>query len=620
MKSGWLAKTGSSGTKFSKRFFKMTNDCIYYFKSESATKQAGQIVISDIKNIVTDSDADTEGCFVFKIRTPDRTYTISAERDLQRTSWIHAILKLLPEGTQEAWAHQYAVVKEGWLEKEGGSNKALKRRYVTLSRESLAYYKAEGDQDPAGEILIDDVQKVAISERPGGPIGALEVSVVGRVYYLVAENMRVRDDWVAAIADLLPAARNKIFGAEIEDAVARRPSSDASLPAVVEDCLATFTDAQLGTEGFLRLSGSANEIQKHKQAYDSGAGVSLPTNDADTVAGLFKLYVRELPSPPVPYDLYPFFISLDIASDERYMIEFARALIRDIPVYKQCLLKAIFPFMKKVASFEATSKMSASNVAIVFAPNLLRARNETPMEALANTQRVTESVANLIPHSDRLFKRSKKPALAIAKAVYDFDARSDTEVTVRAKSSQYLLVTKLDCGAPGWVEVMLESQSGFVPETHVEIIYEFEYAQEFNRPEETTTSSAPPPSSSTTTTTAAAAVGVGAGAVGIGAVAAAAAAKPKPKPAPRPSPAAKPKPAPRPPVAERPDSYSRTASTPPPLASKPKPDLPRPRRTSEPPVSQGSGGPGVEQLQARVKALEDLVATLVGRIEVLEGR
>ncbi|KNC51329.1 rho GTPase-activating protein 22 [Thecamonas trahens ATCC 50062] len=628
IKSGWLAKTGGSSTKFQKRFFQLTRDALYYFKTENATKQAGHILINDIKNILTDKDHDGDDSYVFKIRTPERIFTIQAERELQRASWVAALLKLMPEGTQEKWAQQFQIVQSGWLEKEGGSNKSLKRRWCTLSADALSYYKAQDDEEPAGEVLIDDVQAVCITDRPSAPIGAFEVRATGRVYFFVAENMRLRDAWLEQLSSLLPAAREKIFGVALEDAVARRPSSDGSLPAVVEDCLKTFTDAQIATEGFLRLSGSAVDIKRFKQGYDTGEAVVLPVNDADTVAGLLKLYVRELPEPPVPYELYPFYRSLADAYDTKFIVEFARALIRDVPAYSQCLLRALFPFMKRVTSFESQSKMSASNVAIVFAPNLVRGEDESPMEALAHSQAVTEATAALIPLADRIFKRSKRPALAIGKAIYDFEARSETEVSVSASSGRYFLVTKYDCGAPGWREVMFESKTGFVPETHIEIVHEFDYASEVLAKQSKSSGdsgsdadSAPKteePAEEVAAVSAAAASN--AAAVGVAAAAAAAAAavaapssgsssdksapnsratSPEPSGGPRPSPRPRPRPPPRPaspgivakPPPPKPEPQAGTAMPPKPMAPRPAPAAkPKPSAKPKPATKPRPGG------------------------------
>jgi hypothetical protein len=53
------------------------------------------------------------------------------------------------------------------------------------------------------------------------------------------------------------------------------------------------------------LPGKASRIQSLKEQYDAGSQEDFPPNeDIHTVASLFKLYLKELPEPVVPFALY----------------------------------------------------------------------------------------------------------------------------------------------------------------------------------------------------------------------------------------------------------------------------------------------------------------------------
>lgn len=57
--------------------------------------------------------------------------------------------------------------------------------------------------------------------------------------------------------------------------------------------------------GIFRLPGQASRIQAMKELYDSGSQQDFPiSEDVHTVASLFKLYLRELPEPVVPFTFY----------------------------------------------------------------------------------------------------------------------------------------------------------------------------------------------------------------------------------------------------------------------------------------------------------------------------
>ena len=63
--------------------------------------------------------------------------------------------------------------------------------------------------------------------------------------------------------------------------------------------------AGLKEVGIFRLPGKASRIQRLKEQYDAGSQEDFPPNeDVHTVASLFKLYLKELPEPVVPFALY----------------------------------------------------------------------------------------------------------------------------------------------------------------------------------------------------------------------------------------------------------------------------------------------------------------------------
>lgn len=58
-------------------------------------------------------------------------------------------------------------------------------------------------------------------------------------------------------------------------------------------------------QGIFRLSGGAATVQQLRKDFDKGEDVSLNTiEDPHIVAGLLKLFLRELPEPVFPFDHY----------------------------------------------------------------------------------------------------------------------------------------------------------------------------------------------------------------------------------------------------------------------------------------------------------------------------
>ena len=74
-------------------------------------------------------------------------------------------------------------------------------------------------------------------------------------------------------------------------------------------------------------------------------------NDPHTVAGLLKLYFRELPEPLLTFDLYDDFIESHTGSDYQDKINKVAALIQQLPVENQILLKYLCSHLSRVASY-----------------------------------------------------------------------------------------------------------------------------------------------------------------------------------------------------------------------------------------------------------------------------
>ena len=117
---------------------------------------------------------------------------------------------------------------------------------------------------------------------------------------------RTEEETALWIRRMRSAARyGKVFGVALEehlDAAGRR----GQLPVVVEQCIELLRAKGLGLEGVLRVGGSKKRMEEYKLAFDMLGEAALGNEtDMHTVAGLLKMYLRELPLPLIPQALYP---------------------------------------------------------------------------------------------------------------------------------------------------------------------------------------------------------------------------------------------------------------------------------------------------------------------------
>ncbi|KAI9230342.1 MAG: hypothetical protein DHS80DRAFT_28955 [Piptocephalis tieghemiana] len=173
------------------------------------------------------------------------------------------------------------------------------------------------------------------------------------------------------------AASRIVFGRSLEEAIAVasvRP--DYPCPAVVYRCIQYLEDKQAELEeGIYRLSGSSSVIKKLKEKFDQVGDYNLLAtgeyHDVHAVAGLLKLYLRELPQSVLTPQLHVDFLRvLSGKKARRERVNELGRLVSELPLPNYTLLRALISHLLRVVSNSSVNKMTASNVGIVFSPTL----------------------------------------------------------------------------------------------------------------------------------------------------------------------------------------------------------------------------------------------------------
>eukprot|EP00794_Sanderia_malayensis_P014053 gene14053-15514_t len=155
--------------------------------------------------------------------------------------------------------------------------------------------------------------------------------------------------------------------------VTRREKFD--IPLVVISCVKEIEKRGLEEVGIYRLSGIASEVKSLKQSFDENpqsAVLALAQADIHAVAGLIKLYFRELPEPLFTNSRYPRFVSgLQISDPEEkelYMTE----LLQQLPKPNKLTALYLLEHLRRVSQNEKVNKMGVNNLSTVFGPTVLR--------------------------------------------------------------------------------------------------------------------------------------------------------------------------------------------------------------------------------------------------------
>ena len=153
------------------------------------------------------------------------------------------------------------------------------------------------------------------------------------------------------------------------------------MPQIVSVCC-NFIEARGLVDGVYRLSGISSNIQRLKKTFDDDKIPDLfkdrqVLQDIHSVSSLVKLYFRELPSPVCTFHLYDQFVEA-VRSTEDLRLMKLKEVILQLPDANYNTLEFLLKHLHRISLRHKDTGMTAKNLAIVWAPNLLRS---TALEA-----------------------------------------------------------------------------------------------------------------------------------------------------------------------------------------------------------------------------------------------
>ncbi|XP_068820769.1 rho GTPase-activating protein 11A isoform X2 [Capricornis sumatraensis] len=175
----------------------------------------------------------------------------------------------------------------------------------------------------------------------------------------------------------------KIFGVPLNALPQAVVPEYGHIPSFLVDAC-TSLEEHVHTEGLFRKSGSVIRLKALKNKLDHGERGLSSAPPCDT-AGLLKQFFRELPEPILPADLHEaLFKAQQLKTEEKNKATLLLScLMADHTID---ILRYFFNFLRKVSLRSSENKMDSSNLAVIFAPNLLQT-SEGHEKMSANTEK-----------------------------------------------------------------------------------------------------------------------------------------------------------------------------------------------------------------------------------------
>ncbi|XP_062849362.1 rho GTPase-activating protein 36 [Trichomycterus rosablanca] len=190
------------------------------------------------------------------------------------------------------------------------------------------------------------------------------------------------------------------------------------VPRVMERCCQHIHTYGLQTVGIFRVGSSKKRVRQLREDFDSGTDVVLDEeHSVHDVAALLKEFLRDMPDPLLPRELYSAFLHANNLSGVDQLAYLQQLLYLLPPCHCDTLFKllsllhtvqehahdSVTPDQQEISG----NKMTAANLAVIFGPNLLQREKGTDKDSVALGIEDSAVVINvtllLIQHYKHLF-------------------------------------------------------------------------------------------------------------------------------------------------------------------------------------------------------------------------
>lgn len=186
-----------------------------------------------------------------------------------------------------------------------------------------------------------------------------------------------------------PKPATAVFGCTLDEIMAREPATADGTRATVPRLLPALCAGIMAldgarSEGLFRLSGEALKIKELRAQLDRGNYDLSGVRSVHILTGTLKLWFRELVDPLVPNELYD--ACLACAAGDPPAV---RAVFERIPPISQEVIAFLMRFLRSISTDDivACTKMTPDNLAMVFAPSLLRCPYDNPQVIFENAEK-----------------------------------------------------------------------------------------------------------------------------------------------------------------------------------------------------------------------------------------
>ncbi|XP_057296913.1 SLIT-ROBO Rho GTPase-activating protein 2-like isoform X2 [Hydractinia symbiolongicarpus] len=193
----------------------------------------------------------------------------------------------------------------------------------------------------------------------------------------------------------------KLFGTSLKSQL---DDTGQEIPEIVESCVKYIAKYGLKHQGIFRVPGASQEIADMKKAFEECRDPLSGLNhwkDINAVAGVFRVYFREMAEPLFPYELNQDYLRASCITRTDEQIAENKTILQKIPAWNLHVIKYMLKFLNLIAQYSDQNKMTSHNLAVVFGPTLFRVPDNDNL--LTNQGQINVFVDTLISEFYKIF-------------------------------------------------------------------------------------------------------------------------------------------------------------------------------------------------------------------------
>jgi hypothetical protein len=198
--------------------------------------------------------------------------------------------------------------------------------------------------------------------------------------------------------------RKQLFQQLLED-VWRRWNYEVSRATLNEGELSNDWILGMDVEGIYRKSGGNSQVQQVKDYFENPTGdfdISDPDLDIHAVTSGLKQYFRRLPMPLITFDVYDRLLDTTMIQDREGRVDAMAVALESLPRAHYEVLDYLVQHLARVVLQEKENLMTSMNVAVVFAPTIMRP--ESLNRELSDTKMKNEVVQWMVENCEAIFQ------------------------------------------------------------------------------------------------------------------------------------------------------------------------------------------------------------------------